>query len=143
MSKTLCNARTFLCVASLAASSIGSAQSFQVDKWNIGGDGGTDYLTAEAGTGRIFVSRGTHAMVVDGLTGKVVGDIADTPRIHGIGIAPNANHGFTTNGGDSTVTMFDLKTLAVIKTIKVPSGGLDGIMYDEDDDKIILTNHSR
>ena len=63
--------------------------------------------------------------------------------MHGIAIAPKANHGFTTNGGDSTVTMFDLKTLAVIKKIKVPNGGLDGIMYDEYDDKIILTNHSR
>ena len=38
--------------------------------------------------------------------------------------------------------MFDLKTLAVIKQIKV-GPGLDGIMYDEPDDKIILTNHSR
>ena len=132
-----------LIAASFAAPSVGSAQSFEVDKWNIGGDGGTDYLTAEAGTGRVFVSRGTHVMVVDGLTGRVLGDIADTPRTHGIGIAPKANHGFTTNGGDSTVTMFDLKTLAVIKKIKVPNGGLDGIMYDEYDDKIILTNHSR
>jgi DNA-binding beta-propeller fold protein YncE len=82
-------------------------------------------------------------MVVDGLTGNVLGDIMDTPRTHGIAIAPKANHGFTTNGGDSTVTMFDLKTLGVIKKLKVSNGGLDGIMYDEYDDKIILTNHSR
>jgi DNA-binding beta-propeller fold protein YncE len=53
-----------------------------------------------------------------------------------------AGHGFTTNGGDQTVTMFDLKTLAIIKQIHV-GPGLDGIMYDEQDDKIILTNHSR
>ena len=94
-------------------------------------------------TGRVFVSRGTHMMVVDGATGKVVGDIPDTPGVHGAGIATKAGHGFTTNGGNSTVTMFDLKTLAVIKQIKVEQGGLDGIMYDEPDDKIILTNHSR
>ena len=56
--------------------------------------------------------------------------------------ATKAGHGFTTNSGDETVTMFDLKTLAVIKQIKV-GPGLDGIMYDEPDDKIILTNHSR
>ena len=62
--------------------------------------------------------------------------------MHGAGIATKAGHGFTTNGGDETVTMFDLKTLAVIKQIKV-GPGLDGIMYDEPDDKIILTNHSR
>jgi DNA-binding beta-propeller fold protein YncE len=82
-------------------------------------------------------------MVVDGLTGKSLGEIVDTPRVHGIAIAPRSNHGFTTNGGDSTVTMFDLKTLAVIKKIKVSAGGLDGIMFDEYDDKVILTNHSR
>src|SRR6185369_3199330 len=110
---------------------------------NIGGDGGTDYVTAEPGTGRVFVSRGTHVMVVDGTTGKVIGDIPDTPRMHGVGLAPKYNHGFTTNGGDSTVTMFDLKTLGVIKKIPVKVGGLDGIMYDDYSDRIILTNHSR
>ena len=81
-------------------------------------------------------------MVIDGATGKVLGDIPNTPGVHGAGIATKAGHGFTTNGGDQTVTMFDLKTLAVIRQIKV-GPGLDGIMYDEPDDKIILTNHSR
>jgi DNA-binding beta-propeller fold protein YncE len=135
-------AGALLVLAALAAPSAARAQNYKVEKWNIGGDGGTDYVTAEAGTGRVFVSRGTHVMVIDGPTGKVLGDIPDTPRMHGIGLAPKANHGFTTNGGDSTVTMFDLKTLAVIKKIKIPAGGLDGIMYDESDDKVILTNHS-
>jgi DNA-binding beta-propeller fold protein YncE len=73
----------------------------------------------------------------------VLGDIPDTPRMHGVGLAPRHNHGFTTNAGDSTVTMFDLKTLAVIKKIPVKTGGLDGIMYDDYTDRIILTNHSR
>src|SRR5882672_3136292 len=82
-------------------------------------------------------------MVVDGATGKVVGDIMDTPGVHGAGLATKHGHGFTTNGGNSMVTMFDLKTLAPIRQIKVEQGGLDGIMYDEADDKIILTNHSR
>lgn len=120
-----------------------SAQTFSVARYNIGGEGGTDYVLAEPGTGRVFVSRGTHVMVVDGATGKVLGDIPDTPRVHGIALAPKANHGFTTNGGDSTVTMFDLATLAPIRKIKVARGGLDGIMYDDYSDRIILTNHSR
>ena len=127
----------------LLGPAVSQAQNFKVAKYNIGGDGGTDYVTAEAGTGRVFVSRGTHVMVVDGPTGKVLGDIPDTPRMHGVGLAPKHNHGFTTNGGDSTVTMFDLKTLAVIKKIPVKVGGLDGIMYDDYSDRIILTNHSR
>jgi len=62
--------------------------------------------------------------------------------VHGTGLVTKAGHGFTTNGGDQTVTMFDLKTLAVIRQIKV-GPGLDGIMYDAADDKVILTNHSR
>jgi DNA-binding beta-propeller fold protein YncE len=124
-------------------SNVGWAQTFKVEKFDIKGDGGTDYVTVESATGRVFVSRATHMMVIDGPTGKVLGDIPSTPGVHGAGIATKSGHGFTTNGGDSTVTMFDLKTLAVIKQIKVEKGGLDGIMYDEQDDKIILTNHSR
>lgn len=129
--------------AVLALPSPGGAQNFKVAKYNIGGEGGTDYVTAEPGTGRVFVSRGTHVMVVDGATGKVLGDIPDTPRMHGVALAPKSNHGFTTNAGDSTVTMFDLKTLAVIKKIPTHTGGLDGIMYDDFSDRIVLTNHSR
>jgi DNA-binding beta-propeller fold protein YncE len=132
-----------LAVALLGASSMASAQSFKVAKYNIGGEGGTDYVTAEPGTGRVFVSRSTHVMVVDGKTGKVLGDIPDTPRMHGIALVPKLNRGFTTNGGDSTVTMFDLKTLAAIRKIPVSTGGLDGIMYDASSDRVILTNHSR
>ena len=119
------------------------AQPFKVDKYDIKGDGGTDYVTVESATGRVFVSRGTHMMVVEGATGKVLGDIPNTPGVHGAGIATKHGHGFTTNGGDSTVMMFDLKTLTEIKRTEVKQKGLDGIMYDEPDDLIILTNHSR
>jgi len=133
-----------ICLFALAAAipGIADAQSFNVEKFDIKGEGGTDYVTVEAATGRVFASRGTHMMVVDGATGKVIADIPNTPGVHGAGLVTKAGHGFTTNSGDETVTMFDLKTLAVIKQIKV-GPGLDGIMYDEPDDKIILTNHSR
>jgi hypothetical protein len=143
MTRYSITAGAVLLAAALATPSAGQAQTFKVQKFNIGGDGGTDYLVAEPGTGRVFVSRQTHVMVVDGPTGKVLGDIPNTPRVHGIGLAPKYNHGFTTNGGDSSVTMFDLTTLAFIKKTPIKVGGLDGIMYDEADDRIILTNHSR
>src|SRR5580765_3700580 len=133
----------FLITAALSWPSVTTAQGFKAAKFSIGGDGGTDYLTAEPGTGRVFVSRATHVMVLDGATGKVVGDIPDTPRTHGIALAPKSGRGFITSAGDSTVTMFDLKTLAVIKKIPVATGGLDGIMYEDFSDRIILTNHSR
>ena len=138
--QTVC-ALIALAVAGVAPGGAG-AQAFKVDKYDIKGEGGTDYVTVEPATGRVFVSRSTHVMVVEGATGKVVGDIPNTPGVHGVGVATRAGHGFTTNGGDQTVTMFDLKSLQPIKQIKV-GPGLDGIMYDEADDKIILTNHSR
>jgi len=142
MTRHLLTTLIVLSAAGLAAPAAGRAQTFKVDKFDIKGEGGTDYVAVEASTGRVFVSRATHVMVVEGATGKVIGDIPNTPGVHGAGFAIKAGHGFTTNGGDETVTMFDLKTLAVLRQIKV-GPGLDGIMYDEPDDKIILTNHSR
>jgi DNA-binding beta-propeller fold protein YncE len=135
---------TVLAGIAFAVPLAGRTQAFKMEKFDIKGDGGTDYVSVDSTTGRVFVSRATHVMVVDGATGKVVGDIPDTPGVHGAGLAPKAGHGFTTNGTDGTVTMFDLKTLATIKKIDVLQGkrGLDGIMYDEPDDKIILTNHT-
>jgi DNA-binding beta-propeller fold protein YncE len=144
MTRYSLTATAFLVAAFFVASpGVGHAQSFKVDKYSIGGDGGSDDLTAEPGTGRVFIPRGTHVMVVDGATGKVIGDILDTPRVHAVAIVAKSNHGFTTNAGDSTVTMFDLKTLVPIKKVKIASGGLDGIRYDEFSDRLILTNHSR
>jgi DNA-binding beta-propeller fold protein YncE len=82
-------------------------------------------------------------MVLDGAKGTVLGDIPDMQGNHGIALAPSSNHGFITCRGDSTVAMFDLKTLAVVKKIKIPVGGQDGIMYDDFTDRVILTNHSK
>src|SRR5713101_2981966 len=142
MIRHVLTAFALLSAAGLAAPSVVHAQTFKVEKFDIKGEGGTDYVAVEAATGRVFVSRATHMMVIEGATGKVLGDILNTPGVHGAGIATKAGHGFTTNSGDETVTMFDLKTLAVLRQIKV-GPGLDGVMYDEPDDKIILTKHSR
>jgi hypothetical protein len=131
-----------LLAGALAIPALSSAQTFTVQKWDIKGVGGTDYLTAEPGTGRVFVSRGTHVMVVNGLTGEVMGDILDTPGMHGIALAPKDGFGFTTNGGDSTLTMFDLKDLHVIKKVHAGINRLDGIMYDDFSNTILSINHS-
>src|SRR5258708_34816747 len=112
MTRQILTACAFLVAAGLAAARAADAKSFKVEKFDIKGDGGTDYVAVEPATGRVFVSRGTHMMVVEGATGKVLGDITPTPGVHGAGLATKAGHGFTTNGGDQNVTMFDLKTLA-------------------------------
>ncbi len=142
MTRRLAVVVVLLVACGVAVPLITHAQTFKVEKFDIKGEGGTDYVTVEPATGRVFVSRSSHVMVVEGATGKVLGDIPNTSGVHGAGIATKHGHGFTTNSGDQTVTMFDLKTLEAIKQIKV-GPGLDGIMFDEADDKIILTNHSR
>jgi hypothetical protein len=97
-----------LALAGLVVCGALHAQSFKVEKYDIKGDGGTDYIAVEPATGHVFISRSTHMMVVDA-TGKVLGDIP-TNGVHGAGLATKSGHGFATNGGDSTVTMFDLIT---------------------------------
>src|SRR5436190_14847546 len=122
MTRRFLRALLSVAVVTVIVPGVGQAQTFKVDKFDIKGDGGTDYVAVQPETGRVFVSRGTHMMVVEGASGKVVGDIPNTPGVHGAGIATKAGHGFTTNGGDQTVTMFDLKTLVEIKRIKVGPG---------------------
>src|SRR5882724_11481585 len=90
MTRCTLGVAALLLVPALAWPRQGPAQTFKTAKFSIGGDGGTDYLTAEPGTGQEFVSRGTHVMVLDAATGKLVGDIPDTPRVHGIALAPNS-----------------------------------------------------
>jgi sugar lactone lactonase YvrE len=118
------------------------AQSHKTQKYDIGGDGAFDYLSVD-GAGRVFIARSTHVMVVDGATGKVLGDIKDTPRVHGIAFVPAAGVGFTTNAGDSTATMFDLRTLEPRRKIKAGKDGLDGIMYDDATGMILTIDHSK
>src|SRR2546425_8195182 len=80
MTRQTLGVAALLLVPALAWPRQGSGQTFKTAKFSIGGDGGTDYLTAEPGTGRVFVSRSTHVIVLDAATGKLVGDIPDTPR---------------------------------------------------------------
>src|SRR3954468_4132249 len=100
-----------------------------VGEIKIGGDGGWDYLTADSAARRLYVSHATHVVVVDLDTNKVVGDLPDTPGVHGIAIAPELNRGFISNGRSNNVTIFDLKTL---KTISQTATGEnpDAIRYD-------------
>ncbi len=93
------------------------------------GDGGWDYLTVDSAARRLYVTHSTHVSVVDIDTGAVIGDIADTPGVHGVAADPKSGHGFTSNGRTSTVTMFDLKTLKPLKQIPVGDGP-DAIIFD-------------
>jgi YVTN family beta-propeller protein len=106
----------------------------------LGGIGGWDYITYDAATKRLFISRGTHVMVVDLRTGKIVGDIPNTPGVHGIALAPQLGKGFTSNGADGSVTVFDLSTLATIATVQTGAKNPDGIAYDPVNSRVFTFN---
>jgi len=110
-----------------------------VTTYKVGGDGGWDYLTTDADARRIFISRGTHVMVVDADSGKSVGDIPDTQGVHGIALAPDLGRGFTSNGREGTVTIFDIKTLAVISKVKAGDNP-DAILYDPATKRVFTFN---
>jgi len=100
-----------------------------VNRVKIGGEGGWDYLYYDRDGHRLFITRGSHVMVVDTNTLKVTGDIPDLSGIHGVALAPELNRGFVSNGGDNSVTIFDLKTLKKLDSVKVGERP-DAIMYD-------------
>src|SRR3984893_19233523 len=75
----------------------------------LGGDGGWDYLTVDSKARRVYLSRGSHVMVVDADSAELVGDIPNTNGVHGIAIAVDMDKGFISDGRDGTVTIFDLK----------------------------------
>jgi DNA-binding beta-propeller fold protein YncE len=107
----------------------------------LGGDGGWDYLTVDSNARRVYISRGTHVMVVDADSGAVVGDIPNTNGVHGIAIAADFDKGFVTDGRDATVTIFDLKTLKVLGT--APTGkNPDAIIYDPASKRVFAFNGS-
>ena len=107
-------------VAAAALSTAADAPGFKTTKnFPIPGDGGFDYIVFDAPSNRLYVSHGTEVDVLDASSGKVIGKIADTPGVHGIAIVPDLHLGFTTNGGNGTVSVFDTQTFATIKKISV------------------------
>ena len=97
-------------------------------------------LTVDSDARRLYVSRGNRVTVLDLDKEAVVGELADTPGVHGIAVVPELGKGFTSNGRDSSVTVFDLKTLKPTNKIKA-SGVPDAILYDPSSQHVITFNH--
>jgi len=108
-------------------------------KIEVGGEGGWDYLCVDSAGRRLYVSRSTRVMVFDVDTGKSVGEIPDTPGVHGIAIANDLGRGFTSNGRDGSVTIFELKTLKPISKVKVGTNP-DCILYDPATHRVFAFN---
>ena len=105
----------------------------------IGGEGGWDYLSIDAAAHRLYVSHATHVVVIDTQAGKVVGDIPDTPGAHGVALAPDFGVGFTSNGGENKVSVFDLKTVKVLTKIDT-GGNPDSIVYHPATHNVFVQN---
>jgi YVTN family beta-propeller protein len=111
------------------ASPAGTASYRVAEKFPIGGDGKWDYPSVDSSTQRLYLSRGTHVIIVDTQSGHIAGDIADTPGVHGIALAPALGRGYISVGKADQVKIFDLKTFAVIASVEVGAKP-DAILYE-------------
>jgi DNA-binding beta-propeller fold protein YncE len=124
----------------LSAAAAAPAPSYHVTgKIQIGGEGGWDYIFMDSAARRLYVSHATKVVVVDPDAGKVVGEIPDTPGVHGVAVAEKLGRGFTSNGRENTVSIFDLKTLALIRKVKVGENP-DAIIYEPVSGRVFTFN---
>lgn len=124
----------------LVTSGLEAVAGYHVIKtYKLGGDGGWDYLTLDSASNRLYISRSTHVIVIDADSGQSVGEIPDTPGVHGIALAPELGRGFVSNGREGTVTVFDLPGLKVLNKIKVGENP-DAILYDPASKRVFTFN---
>ncbi|HYA17297.1 MAG TPA: YncE family protein [Bryobacteraceae bacterium] len=116
--------------AALAISALAAPPAYKVvDKIKIGGPSSWDYVYVDSANHRLYASHATQTEVIDTATDKVVGTIPGTNGVHGIAVANDLGRGFTSDGRDNDVTIFDLKTLAVQGKVKTGSNP-DSIIYE-------------
>src|SRR5438132_4634949 len=144
MKHAFCTSIRVAMISLLVTSFAMAASGYHVIKtYKLGGDGGWDYLTFDGSSRRLFISRATHVMVIDADSGRSLGDIPDTPGVHGIALAPDLGRGFISNGREGTVTIFDLKSLKSLGKVKVGDNP-DAILFDPATTRVFTFNgHSQ
>jgi DNA-binding beta-propeller fold protein YncE len=114
------------------------APGFKVTKkYPVPGNGGFDYIVFDSSSNRLYASHGTEVDVLDADSGKLLGKVEDTPGVHGIAIVPNLHRGFTTNGGNATISVFDTDTFKTIKKISVDKDP-DFTVYDPRTKRVLV-----
>jgi DNA-binding beta-propeller fold protein YncE len=136
---TLLFAVTFAVATKSRAARAGS-EKYRVTKTiAVGGDEGWDYLAVDSEARRVYVSHGSHVVVLDADTTAVVGDIPDTQGVHGIAIDRDAGRGFVSDGRANQVTIFDLKSLKTLGTAKAGTNP-DAIVYEPATHRVFTMN---
>src|SRR5712675_246272 len=124
---------------SRAAAKPGTSGYHVIKTVSVPGDEGWDYVYVDSDARRVYISHGSHVVVMNADTYAIEGDIPDTPGVHGITVAADLGRGFTSNGRANTVTIFDLKTLKTIGTAKTDANP-DAIIYDPATKRVFTFN---
>lgn len=131
---------TALCLAMVTVSSAADAPGFKVTKhYPVPGDSGFDYIVFDSSSNRLYVSHGIEVNVLDAGSGEILGKVEDTPGVHGIAIVPALHRGFTTNGKEATVSVFDTSTFKTLKKIPVPADP-DYVFYDQHANRVLVSH---
>jgi DNA-binding beta-propeller fold protein YncE len=136
-----------LCLCGLLLAGIGSrllgaaaAPAYHMmKKIGVGGEGGWDYLAVDSQARRLYVTHSDRVVVVDVDNGSKLGEIGNTPGVHGVALAPKLGRGFTSNGRENSVTIFDLKSLKELGRVKVGTGP-DAILFDPATRRVFTMN---
>jgi hypothetical protein len=126
-------------VFSNAAPKPGASGYHVIKTVSVPGDEGWDYVYVDSDARRVYISHASHTVVMNADTYAIEGDIPDTQGVHGIAIASDLGRGFTSNGRANTVTIFDLKTLKTIGTVKTDANP-DAIIYDPASKRVFTFN---
>ena len=131
--------RRLMLLLSLGAASL-PAQSYEIThNYNVGGEGGWDYVIPDAPNHRLFIARQDRLMVIDMNDGHLIGHITGIKGAHGVALAPGTGHGFATSGNDSSIVMFDLKTFKTLGRIPAAEDA-DAIIYDPSSRRVFSFN---
>ena len=115
-------------------------------RWQIGGEGGWDYLAFDPAAKHLYVSRSDRVLVLDvaGMPSmsrsSVIGQVDGLSGVHGIAIADDLHRGFISNGRANTVTVFDPATLKTERTVAVDGQNPDAILYDPYSKRVFTFN---
>ena len=122
--------RRLILLLSLCAAPSLAAQSYTITHtYNVGGDGGWDYVIPDAQNHRLFIARQNRLMVVDMNNGRLIAEVTGIKGAHGTALAPGTGHGFATSGNDSSIVMFDLKSYKTLARIPAAEDA-DAVIYD-------------